>query len=98
MMPLPQEISSLASTYVAVDSLDVLLIWIVYSTQILLIGAEFAEAYHGAIGKRESQCCYSIQIRDSVPGTPVLFRVPGWCASSLLEMSVLLALWQATDL
>ena len=50
-MPLPQEISRLVSTYVEAGSLDVLLIWIVYSTQILLIGAEFAEAYHGAMGK-----------------------------------------------
>jgi membrane protein len=43
--------SSFDSTYGAAGSLVVLLIWIFYSTQILLIGAEFTQVYSHSQGK-----------------------------------------------
>lgn len=46
--------SSFSSTYGAAGSLVVLLIWIFYSTQILLIGAEFTQVYSRSQAKSRS--------------------------------------------
>ena len=44
--------SGIASTYGAVGSLVVLLLWIYYSAQILLFGAEFTQVYTARFGSR----------------------------------------------
>jgi membrane protein len=43
--------SSVASSYGAAGSLAVFLIWVYYSTQILLLGAEFTKVYAGRCGR-----------------------------------------------
>jgi membrane protein len=47
--------SSTASTYGAAGSLVVLLLWVYYSAQIFLFGAEFTAAYAHAYGSRRGQ-------------------------------------------
>lgn len=44
--------SGLASAYGAAGSLVVVLLWVYYSAQILLVGAEFTHAYAGIFGSR----------------------------------------------
>jgi len=46
--------SSVASTYGAAGSLVVLLLWVYYSAQIFLLGAEFTKAYAGSHGSRQT--------------------------------------------
>jgi membrane protein len=53
---LPDE-STVASSYGAAGSMMILLLWVYYSCQILLFGAEFTRVYvqrHGAKAKPES--------------------------------------------
>lgn len=44
--------SAFASTYGAAGSVIVVLVWVYYSAQIILLGAEFTRAYVGEFGKR----------------------------------------------
>jgi membrane protein len=44
--------ASVASTFGAAGSLAVLLVWIYYSSQIVLLGAEFTRAYANSVGTR----------------------------------------------
>jgi membrane protein len=46
--------SSVASSYGAAGSLVVLLLWVYYSAQIFLLGAEFTRAYAESHGSRQT--------------------------------------------
>jgi membrane protein len=48
---------ALESTYGAAASLVVLLIWIYYSSQVVLMGAEFTHVYTSRRGPRQPGCC-----------------------------------------
>ncbi|HEY1015255.1 MAG TPA: YihY/virulence factor BrkB family protein [Herpetosiphonaceae bacterium] len=55
--------SSVASSYGAVGSLAILLLWVYYSAQILFFGAEFTQVYANAYGSRV------VPDKDAVPVT-----------------------------
>jgi membrane protein len=65
--------TSVASSYGAAGALLIILLWVYYSTQIFLLGAEYTRAYaqnHGSLSPRESSArtptCRRIEPRDSV--------------------------------
>ena len=58
--------SGLASTYGAAGSLVLLLVWVYYSAQIFLLGAEFTRSYAYQLGSRSSA-----RRRSDTPGVPI---------------------------
>ncbi len=56
--------SSVGSAYGAAGSLIILLLWIYYSANILLLGAEFTQVYANNLGSR------IVPKKDAVPATP----------------------------
>jgi len=57
--------SGMASAYGAAGSLVVILLWVYFSAQIVLVGAEFTHAYAGIFGSR-----WGRQAQRGVPGKP----------------------------
>jgi membrane protein len=47
--------SAVSSTYGAAGSLAIILLWVYYSAQILLLGAEFTQVYARHLGSRQGQ-------------------------------------------
>ncbi|MDO8906765.1 MAG: YihY/virulence factor BrkB family protein [Hydrogenophaga sp.] len=58
--------SGMASAYGAAGSLVVVLLWVYFSAQILLVGAEFTHAYAGIFGSR-----WGRRARPRLPAVPV---------------------------
>jgi membrane protein len=58
--------SSVASTYGAAGSLVALLIWVYYSSQILLFGAEFTQVFAARYGRRIEPTSIAISIPDAL--------------------------------
>lgn len=62
--------ASVASSYGAAGSLVVLLVWVYYSAQLVLFGAEFTHAYAQAYGSRSKrQAADRPSLRSSLPQT-----------------------------
>jgi membrane protein len=68
-----------ASTYGAAGSVVVLLIWVYYSAQVVLLGAEFTKAYVERLGGRPAPSQHATEVptpeavggkRDDVPPAP----------------------------
>jgi membrane protein len=55
---------SAASAYGAASSLITLLLWIYYSSQILLFGAEFTQVYANQAGRRVQPSAYAVPIEE----------------------------------
>jgi membrane protein len=64
--------SATASSYGAAGSVIVLLLWVYYSTQILLLGAEFTRVYAEAHGKRPQPETFA----ERDPGAPARAQSP----------------------
>jgi membrane protein len=47
--------SAVGSTYGAAGSLIVLLLWVYYSVQIFLLGAEFTKVFANRVGSRQAE-------------------------------------------
>lgn len=60
-------ISRSGSTFGAAGSLIILLIWIYYSAQIFLLGAEFTQVYSKKFGSRKRAERYPISIAENAP-------------------------------
>jgi membrane protein len=59
--------SSFTSTYGAVGSVIVVLVWVYYSSQIVLLGAEFTRAYVEQFGPRPPPADFATTDRDAKP-------------------------------
>jgi membrane protein len=59
--------ASVASTYGAAGSLAVLLVWIYYSSQIVLLGAEFTRAYANRFGAHVVPDANAIEAPHAAP-------------------------------
>lgn len=61
--------SAIGSVYGAAGSLVVLLIWVYYSAQIMLLGAEFTKVYHRRVGEPEDgESLIEPEVPDALPG------------------------------
>ena len=60
--------SSIASGFGAAGSLAVLLVWIYYSTQVFLLGAEFTWVYSNRFGSRQAPDASSTPLNTPAPG------------------------------
>jgi len=54
-----------SSTYMAVGSILVILVWIYYTSAILYIGAEYTQVYAEAIGSRIQPAEYAVSIKQT---------------------------------
>jgi membrane protein len=61
--------TSVASSYGAAGALVVLLVWVYYSSQVFLVGAEFTRAYAESHGSRQGQVAESQRGDSAVPAT-----------------------------
>jgi membrane protein len=61
--------TSVASSYGAAGALVVLLVWVYYSSQVFLVGAEFTRAYAQSHGSRQGQATDSQRGDPAVPAT-----------------------------
>lgn len=59
--------SSIASAYGAAGSLAVLLVWLYYSTQIFLFGAELTQVYANRFGSKIIPAANAVRLGDGVP-------------------------------
>lgn len=62
--------STISSAYGAAGSLVVLVIWVYYSAQILLLGAEFTQAYARRFGSRVTPAENAVPADAPEPGAP----------------------------
>jgi membrane protein len=62
--------SSVASTYGAAGSVMILLLWVYYSCQIVLLGAEFTRVYAARDGGRVHPESYAQKDPESLRRTP----------------------------
>jgi membrane protein len=60
--------ASIASTYGAAGSVIVVLVWVYYSAQVILLGAEFTRAYVDEFGKRPRAEEFAVKIKDGKDG------------------------------
>jgi len=65
MINLYIEFSAKSSTYVAVGSILVILVWIYYTSAILYIGAEYTQVYAEAIGSRIEPADYAVYVQQT---------------------------------
>jgi len=65
-------ISKSGSTYGTAGSLIVLLVWIYYSAQIFLLGAEFTQVYSKKFGSRKRPEVYPLSMTEKTPARPGL--------------------------
>jgi membrane protein len=69
--------SGVSSSYGAASSLVIILIWVFYSAQILLFGAEFTQVYAKKYGSRFVLADYAVPMNEDEFDTPENpFRVP----------------------
>jgi len=61
--------TSVASSYGAAGALVVLLVWVYYSSQVFLVGAEFTRAYAQSHGSRQGRATDSQRGDPAVPAT-----------------------------
>jgi membrane protein len=59
--------SSMASSYGAAGSMMILLLWVYYSCQILLFGAEFTRVYAQRRGVKPAPESFAIKDPDALP-------------------------------
>jgi len=64
--------AGVASAYGAAGSIVALVIWVYYSAQVLLIGAEFTEVYARRFGSRITPDDKAIAVQRARPGSPEL--------------------------
>jgi membrane protein len=60
--------SNIASTYGAAGSIIMILVWVFYAAQILLLGAEFTQVYSKYLGKPIRPSRYAISINEKSKG------------------------------
>jgi len=61
---------SVASPYGAAGSLIVLVIWVYYASQILFMGAEFAQVYARSHGSRVEPSAHAVAVDEPTPAAP----------------------------
>jgi membrane protein len=83
--------AAVASTYGAVGSLVVLLLWVYYSSQIFLLGAEFTQVYSRELGSNYAPADNAValseaqRVKEGIPHAAALEGVaqqPWWSSSS----------------
>jgi membrane protein len=60
--------ASVASTYGAAGSVVVILVWVYYSSQVILLGAEFTRAYVDQFGRRPAPEQFAVRDRTKKTG------------------------------
>jgi len=64
--------SDVGSSFGAFGSLVIVMVWVYYSTQIFLLGAEFTWAYAHEAGSRRGQAPRKENLGETHPAAPVL--------------------------
>lgn len=82
--------SSVASSYGAAGAFVIVLLWIYYSAQIFLLGAEFTKVYAAEHGSEEGAAAAAAALAP--PGPQVVVREPAIALFDLAALGVLLAL------